>query len=65
MDDPLPLRATGAGTPLRVDGLALPTGRMPLLQRGRPLKRWRYAGVYGEDVMLCAAAVRIGPARQW
>ena len=65
MADPLPLRATGARTPLQVDGLALPPGRMPLLQHGRPLKRWRYAGVYGEDVMLCAAAVRIGPARQW
>jgi hypothetical protein len=30
----------------------------------RPLKAWRYVGVYGPDVMLCAAIVRIGPARQ-
>jgi hypothetical protein len=30
----------------------------------RPLKAWRYVGVYGPELMLCAAAVRIGPARQ-
>ena len=34
--------------------LALPPGRMPLLRRGRPLKRWRYVGVYGPELMLCA-----------
>ena len=33
---------------------------MPLLRGGRPLKRWRYVGVYGPEVMLCAASVRIG-----
>jgi hypothetical protein len=37
---------------------------MPLLRGGRPLKRWRYAGVYGPDLMLCAAVVRIGPLPQ-
>jgi hypothetical protein len=35
-----------------------------LLHRGRPLKRWRYVGVFGEQLMACAAAVQIGPARQ-
>jgi hypothetical protein len=30
----------------------------------RPLKCWRYVGVYGADLMLCVASVRIGPARQ-
>jgi hypothetical protein len=30
----------------------------------RPLKAWRYVGVYGPELMLCAALVRIGPARQ-
>jgi hypothetical protein len=30
----------------------------------RPLKAWRYVGVFGPDLMLCAAVVRIGPARQ-
>jgi hypothetical protein len=29
----------------------------------RPLKAWRYVGVYGPELMLCLAAVRIGPAR--
>ena len=33
---------------------------MPLLRDRRPLKRWRYCGVYGEELMLCAASVRIG-----
>jgi len=38
----------------------LPPGRMPLLRGGRPLKRWRYVGAYGPELMLCAAAGRIG-----
>jgi hypothetical protein len=37
---------------------------MPSHDRGRPLKAWRYIGVYGPEVMLCLASVRIGPARQ-
>lgn len=37
---------------------------MPLLRGGRPVKAWRYAGLFGEDVMLGAAEVRIGPVRQ-
>ncbi len=37
---------------------------MPSHLRGRPLKAWRYVGLYGPEVMLCVAAVRIGPARQ-
>jgi hypothetical protein len=37
---------------------------MPLLQGGRPLKAWRYAGLYGEDLMLCAGRVRIGGVPQ-
>src|SRR3954465_1510075 len=30
------------------------------LQGGRPLKRWRYVGVFGDDVMACFGVVRIG-----
>jgi len=30
----------------------------------RPLKSWRYVGVYGDELMLCVASVRIGPVRQ-
>ena len=37
---------------------------MPLVRGGRLLKQWRYVGVYGADLMLCAGAARIGPTRQ-
>src|SRR4051794_1302227 len=37
---------------------------MALWRGRRPLKRWRYVGVYGPDVMLCAANVRIGGVPQ-
>jgi hypothetical protein len=37
---------------------------MPPRQGLRPLKAWRYVGVFGPELMLCAATVRIGPARQ-
>jgi hypothetical protein len=30
----------------------------------RPLKRWRYVGVFGEQFMVCAASVHVGPAQQ-
>jgi hypothetical protein len=39
-------------------------GSMPLFRRLRPLKRWRYVGVFGDELMACAALVQIGPARQ-
>ena len=35
---------------------------MPLLRGGRPLKRWRYVGVYGPELMLCAGARAHRPA---
>jgi hypothetical protein len=38
--------------------------RLPLLRGTRPLKRWRYVGVFGEELMICAASVQVGPARQ-
>ena len=60
------------GLPVRGDGVAsldlpLPPARMPLLRRGRQLKRWRYVGVYGPEVMLCVGVARIGvvPKRWW
>jgi hypothetical protein len=37
---------------------------MPSHRGWRPLKAWRYVGVYGPEVMVCLAAVRIGPVRQ-
>ena len=33
---------------------------MRLVRGRRPLKRWTYAGIYGEELMLCAASVRVG-----
>jgi hypothetical protein len=37
---------------------------MPGRRGLRPLKAWRYVGVYGPELMACAALVRVGPARQ-
>lgn len=37
---------------------------MRLFHGTRPLKRWRYVGVFGEQLMICAASVQVGPARQ-
>jgi hypothetical protein len=37
---------------------------MPLFRGTRPLKRWRYVGVFGEQFMICAASVHVGPAHQ-
>jgi hypothetical protein len=37
---------------------------MPMFRGRRPLKRWRYVGVFCEELMLCAAIVQVGPARQ-
>ncbi len=37
---------------------------MRLFHGTRPLKRWRYVGVFDERVMICAASVQVGPARQ-
>jgi hypothetical protein len=40
---------------------------MPPLRNGRPLKRWRYVGVYRGDVMLCVGDARVAgiPQRWW
>ncbi len=37
---------------------------MPLVHARRPLKRWRYVGVYGPELMLCVADARVGGIRQ-
>jgi len=59
--DGLPYRGDGTERPA---GIPLPPARMPTWRAGRPLKRWRYAGIYGPDVMLCAGDVRIGGLAQ-
>jgi hypothetical protein len=57
MLDALPYRGDGSD-PAELE--PLPPARMAVLRGGRPLKRWRYVGVYGPELMLCAGAVRIG-----
>jgi hypothetical protein len=59
----LPVR----GAAVRSLELPLPPRRMRALRRGRPLKRWRYVGVYGPDVMVCVGDARIAgvPQRWW
>src|SRR4051812_29173862 len=59
----LPIR----GDAVRALDLPLPPQRMPALRRGRPLKRWRYAAVYGPELMLCVGHARIAgvPQRWW
>jgi Protein of unknown function (DUF2804) len=48
-------------------GLPVPPARMPAMHRRRPLKRWRYVGVYRPDVMLCVGDARVAgiPQRWW
>ncbi len=52
------------GAAVRGLGLPLPPQRMPRRQGARPLKRWRYVGVYGPDLMLCVGEARVGPMPQ-
>jgi uncharacterized protein DUF2804 len=56
----LPWRGPGPGRPR----LPLPPDPMPLWRQGRLRKRWRYVGVYGPELMLCAASAQVGPLRQ-
>jgi hypothetical protein len=36
----------------------------PIWRGTRPLKRWRYVGVFCDEVMLCVGDARVGPLRQ-
>jgi hypothetical protein len=49
---------------VRIDDSGLSIGRASLLHGTRPLKRWRYVGIFNEQIAACAALVRIGPLRQ-
>jgi hypothetical protein len=55
----------GDPRPAELAALALPPAAMPSRRGLRPLKSWRYVGVFGPELMICLAAVRLGPARQW
>ncbi|MGI8559812.1 MAG: DUF2804 domain-containing protein [Solirubrobacteraceae bacterium] len=59
MDAEIPWRSdSGAPRP------PLPGGLQRMFRGGRTLKRWRYVGVFGPELMLCAGQVRVGPGRQ-
>ena len=59
-------RLPARGPAVRELGLALPPARMPLLRGLRPLKRWRWIGVFSPDLMLCGGDARVGPlAQRW
>jgi hypothetical protein len=56
----IPWRGPGSDRP----DLPLPPGPMPLRRDGQTRKRWRYIGVFGEELMLCAARAEVGPLGQ-
>ena len=57
----LPWRGPGPGRP---DDLPLPPAKLPLRRNGIWRKRWRYAAVFGEHMLACAARVQVGPLGQ-
>src|SRR3954464_10658806 len=42
----------------------VPPDPMPRWRRTRPLKRWRYVGVFCPELMLCVGEARVGPLPQ-
>src|SRR3954469_6561795 len=61
----LPWRSDTDG-PSRPAGLPLPPARLPLVYGGRPLKRWRYVGAFGERAMVCVGFARVlGVPQAW
>src|SRR3954463_12438056 len=56
----LPIRGTQSG----IESFPVPPSFMPIWRDGRLLKRWRYVGAYGPELMLCVGDARIGPLRQ-
>lgn len=61
----LPYRGSFGDTrPATVAGLRLPPEPMPSHHGVRPLKAWRYVGVFARELMLCIGLVRVGRIRQ-
>jgi hypothetical protein len=56
--------AFGDPRPDRLTGFALPPDPMPSGLGTRPIKAWRYVGVFGPELMVSVASVRVGPFRQ-
>jgi Protein of unknown function (DUF2804) len=59
--DGLPWRGPGEGRP---QDLPLPPARLPVRRKGRWRKRWRYVGVFDDQLLVCAARISVGPLRQ-
>src|SRR3954453_9827612 len=60
-----PWRSDLDGRPRPVE-LPLPPARLPLVHGGRPLKRWRYVGAFGERAMVCVGFARVlGVPQAW
>jgi hypothetical protein len=53
----------GAPRPSAVAALVLPPHAMPARLGARPLKAWRYVGLFAPEGTVCVATVRIGPLR--
>jgi hypothetical protein len=60
MNAGLPWRGPGPDRP----ELPLPPGRMPLRRKGAWRKRWRYTAAFGDELLMCAARVQVGPIGQ-
>lgn len=43
---------------------AVDRAALPLFDRGQLRKRWRYVGLFAEELMLCAARAEVGPLTQ-
>ncbi len=56
----LPWRGPGGERP----ALPLPPEKMPMRFAGGLRKRWRYVSAFGDELMICAASVQVGPASQ-
>jgi Protein of unknown function (DUF2804) len=54
----------GDPRPAALADVQLPPAAMPARMGTRPLKAWRYVGVFGPELMACVASVRLGRARQ-
>jgi hypothetical protein len=61
MEIAFPYRGDGTDRPA---GVVVSPARPSMFHAGRMLKRWRYVGVYGPEVMLCVGSAHVGPTRQ-
>lgn len=60
----LPWRGSGPKGRPEVFSSGPPPAHMALFHGARPLKRWRYVGVFGENAMVCAATVHLAGVPQ-